>query len=229
VRALRTASAGTGYNHEFEHDGDTTSVTLAVLMAAGERVGTDPIRRFLRRGRCTTYPLELLPSLSAAAHAIHALVLAGEDVGGPARALAVEQEPSGRFPRDKWHVSWLYSTSQAIVALARSGEEAAATGGLDALLWGQRDDGGWGTATSTAPETGLAVLSLVAAAPGGRAAAEVRRALDRAHAWLAAWHAAPRGDEPALWIAKELYLPPRIERAFALAALIASGRAEARS
>jgi hypothetical protein len=48
----------------------------------------------------------------------------------------------------------------------------------------------------------------------------VRRALNKAAAWLTAWDAAPHAAE-TLWIGKELYGPVRVDRAFVLTARLA--------
>ena len=215
----RAAGAqGLGMSDYFLADGDNTAVALAVLGSAGYAVERDVLRQFELETHVFAYPGEHQPSLSLTAHALHAYTLLGTV---PPRIMAYvleRQQPDGRWASDKWHSSWLYATSQVLLALPPVGYERVMASAVDALLRAQRADGGWGSAGSTAEETAYAVLALRWSRRCLRLA--VAEPLRRARAWLRTAYETDAAGRTG-WIGKETYCPPRITRAFELAALLA--------
>jgi halimadienyl-diphosphate synthase len=216
-RALRPG--GLGMSDDFIFDGDITSTAIAVLASTGREVDGRILERFLREGLFITYAHELQPSLTTTAHGMLALALLGQDVSQPLRFLLEKQGRDGVWRGDKWHASWLYTTSQVMLALARTGAEPALRAGAEGLLLQQREDGGWGVGSAaTLSETAYAIHAL----HGLRKAqdslgAAVRQALRKAARWMAAREDAP-GAVESLWIGKELYGPYQVDRLFVLSA-----------
>jgi halimadienyl-diphosphate synthase len=220
-RALRPE--GLGMSDAFIFDGDITSTTLALLASTGREVDSRILEPFQRAGLFITYAHELQPSLTTNAHGLLALSVLGGDTSQSLRFLRERRGPDGVWRGDKWHGSWLYTTSQVLLALARaSGGEELYQSGAEALIARQREDGGWGVgATSTPSETAYAIHALyglrkASGAPG----AEARRALRNAARWMETREDAPRVVE-RFWIGKELYAPYRVDRTFVLSARLA--------
>ncbi|GAA4991278.1 hypothetical protein GCM10023205_74040 [Yinghuangia aomiensis] len=131
------------------------------------------------------------------------------------------QHPDGRWTGDKWHTSWIYTTTQIVIALHHT---PAAHRGIKALLRAQTPDGGWGTRQqATAGETGYAVLAL-AAHTGPRPRQNLTTALRRAADWLTNWQQSDPRCDCHLWTGKELYCPTRVDRVVAHAGLLAATR-----
>ncbi|WP_437585270.1 hypothetical protein [Sorangium sp. So ce1000] len=215
---------GIGMSDAFTQDGDITSTVIATLGELGAPRAIDALRRFERDGVFVTYANELQPSLTTNAHAIHALASRGEKASKPARYLLDRQQPDGRWVGDKWHSSWIYTTSQVLLALSREDQLSAVESGMHALLRAQRDDGGWGAGgAATAAETAYAVLALHAARGNRELEPLARGAWQRGCDWLLAHDDADIDQEENLrWIGKELYCPARVDRAWVLSALLVS-------
>ncbi|MEU0403757.1 prenyltransferase/squalene oxidase repeat-containing protein [Streptomyces sp. NPDC006197] len=217
-------SDGIGMSHHFTADGDITATAVVVLALAGRPVGTTAVDRFRHQDHYRTYPNELQPSLTTTAHALHAHTAAQPphqtaEAPEPVRRLLLERQgPDGRWDRDKWHTSWIYTTAQVVTALP---EGPAARRAVRALLQAQHPDGGWGASPrATAGETGYAVLALHTAAPHSPASIA---ALHRAADWLTRWHDTRRPCDCRLWTGKEPYCPTRVDYAVALTALTVAG------
>ncbi len=213
---------GIGKSDHFSVNGDCTFMAIATLIAAGHQVNSRVIYRFRQKNSFITYPIELQPSLTATAHAVLALARARDDVSCFARYLESKESPDGRWVGDKWHNSWLYTTAEVIIALAQANRTKALPAAVAALLWHQREGGGWGCADRpTLAETAYAALALHMLRSRGTCTKQVHLALERAAAWLADNYEAmsPRND--IFWISKELYCPYRVDRVFILSAVLA--------
>lgn len=207
----------------FIPDGDITAAATAVLNAAGYQVDLAVLRQFENDDHFCTYPDELQPSLSTTARAVHALALSGEEVAPSQTFLIKCQYPDGRWPSDKWHSSWIYTTLHVLVALTHSaGDIGAMKSAVDALLAYQHPDGGWGEQSkSTTTETVYGVLALRTLRNHKFVADGVLDALRKAHKWLLRNYRPLNVIEDKYWIGKELYCPPRVDRAFELSAMLA--------
>jgi Squalene-hopene cyclase C-terminal domain/Prenyltransferase and squalene oxidase repeat len=213
---------GIGKSDHFTVDGDCTFMAIATLIAAGHHVNSRVIYRFRKKNSFITYPIELQPSLTATAHAVLALARARDDVSCFARYLESKQSPDGRWVGDKWHNSWLYTTAEVIMALAQANRTKALPAAVAALLWHQRDGGGWGSADRPTPaETAYAALALHMLRSRGICTKQIYSALERAATWLADNYKSMSLRDDLFWISKELYCPCRIDRIFILSAVLA--------
>ncbi|NJN18810.1 MAG: hypothetical protein HC822_22415 [Oscillochloris sp.] len=222
----RLTPDGIGMSPYFTKDGDITATSLATLLMAGNPVDIHIIDQFAQADHYRTYPYELQPSLTTTAHALHARALAGADITRTARFLS-SQQVNGRWTQDKWHSSWLYTTSAVLTALVHSDEHAACRAGIATLLATQHPNGGWGTNHhATAAETAYVQLALRHALGVGYHVNGLTAALNRSWRWLnTQWeHAASAG--PHLWIGKELYTPYRVDQAFFATAVLAEELAD---
>lgn len=212
---------GVGYADVFVPDGDDTFCSVAALKGAGRAVDSALIRGFQGENQFFVFRGERNPSPSANAHALYALALFGEDFAPARKFLVSRQSPDGRFLEDKWHTSWLYTTHRAVLALRVDDGDGALTRTLGAILANQRPDGGFGASSSpTSFETAHGLLALRALRDKGLSSAQTTGAMERAYHWMLA-HYRPFGPgENALWIGKELYAAPRIDRAAELSALL---------
>jgi hypothetical protein len=217
----RLKDGGLGFSSYFNPDGDDTAAGLAVIHAAGRKADLTRLKPFEAGTHFYTWRGELQPSLSATARAVHAFALMGENVTSYLDALIKHQRPDGRWVSDKWNASWLYTTCHVLAALAAAGCKDPVDKGVKGIVATQRPDGGWGVmAASTATETAYAVLGLLSAA-GPQARGELAGPLRKAESFL---EKAYRPDRPhdgaSCWIAKEIYRPLRVDRAFELIALL---------
>jgi halimadienyl-diphosphate synthase len=221
VRELQSqmSESGLGMARSFVPDGDDTAVGLAVICGAGVQPAHDPLRRFDIGTHYETYPGELQPSPSTTAHAVHALSLIGRPAEAAVRYLKSRQTPDGIWVGDKWHTSWLYTTSQASIALM-SQHALSLTAERDhilrAILARQYPEGGWGSdGLATLEETSYAMLAIHALC-GKRPPAAIAGAVSHGLAWMQQSIKAPETFRRALWVDKERYLPRRMTSAFEL-------------
>lgn len=219
AQAMRPA--GIGMSDSFIVDGDITATALAVLTAAGRATDRSTLRRFQKGDSFFTYPHELQPSLTTTAHAVLALALYGEDVSRPVRFLEQRQQPDGRWAGDKWHSSWLYTTAQVIIALARANALAPLLPAIEALLREQHRSGGWGESQhATLAETAYAALALHSVRIHPAIAWRVQPALERAGGYLFSQYECMAANNDPYWIGKELYCPYRVDHAHILSAIV---------
>lgn len=215
---------GIGFSSFFVPDGDCTAVTLAILHAAGRQVDSSPLVRYGREDHFVTYPGERNFSYSTTVHAVHALALLGEDVSSMARFLAAQQTGGGFWPEDKWHTSRYYTTTHALLALSDLGYPETMRNGIDALLRSQRPDGAWGSSQDASRlETSYAVIALESLRKKGIEVDRIRAAERRARDWLLQRFEPLECDLPGmekLWIGKEIYCPPRMDRPYELCATL---------
>lgn len=216
-RAL--AKGGVGFSDHFQKDADDTAAAMAVLYAVGRRVNNKLLAEYEDGDHYATYPGELQPAISVTARAVHALALAGEDHERARAYMLRRQQADGRWIGDKWNGSWLYPTIHVLLALQGHAPEAMRKAGA-AILSAQHADGGWGAHRSIAEETAYAVLSLQLLRRHGLLDEAGQRALERGGRWLLHDY---RPFAPALntiWLAKVIYCPIRVARAFELVATL---------
>ena len=222
-------SSGIGFSDFFMSDGDDTSAAMAVLKASGHSITLGALERFAHHDHFCAYPGELQPSLSVTAHAVHTLRLFDPASVRAQHYLIERQLPDGRWLDDKWNGSWVYTTSQAVIALAGTPHSDVIRQALDALLVYQHADGGWGTADeSISEETAYGIFALRAVLPLGLADHTIHAALERAEQWMLAHFCPNQQHEYATWLGKEQYQPQRIVRVIELAATFLSAELPAR-
>jgi halimadienyl-diphosphate synthase len=211
---------GLGMSDAFLPDGDDTAAALGILHLADFPVNLKVLDLFKKGDEFVSYQGELQPSITTTSHGAQALWLAGKDVEANRRFIIKNQHPDGRWLVDKWHSSWLYATSQAMLALGFDAAEPLASA-VQALLRHQHPDGGWGAGEQSTPvETAFAAISLHAIRQQPYAGEAARSALRKAKDFLVRNYT-PLVPHKPLWIGKELYAPFRIDRSFELAALLA--------
>lgn len=214
---------GMAHTDCFGPDGDDTSCGVAALRLSGHAVTLDCVRRFEGEEHFFTHFGERNPGVSTNAHALYAVSLCGEDSPVAREFLLSRQAPDGRFLADKFYASWLYATHRATLAL-RATEDAAALAKIAvALCDRQHEDGGYGAGPApTGVETAYGLLALRSLAGKRVRPGELGSRIARARGWLLSHYRPFHRDDTPLWIGKELYAMPRVDRATELAAMLAA-------
>lgn len=218
---------GLGMSDDFTPDGDDTATALAVLDASGRPADLSLLERFTHGNHFVGYHGELQPSVSVVAHAVHALALAGVSSGAGYAHMIQRQLPDGRWSDDKWHGSWIYTTSQVLVALAGTpSPQEPIDRATKALILHQHEDGGWGTGAgeSNTEETAYAVLALRSLTRHRKVDAAAHVSLGGGERWMRSAYRPFAADDKARWLGKENYRPNRIVRMFELAATLPSNK-----
>lgn len=210
------------------YDGDTTSVTLYILLLNGQPVDPEILRRFedpeARIFR--TFKFERNASVVTNAHALQVLSLMLDypdryEVWNRIVTMLLASQHCRSFWVDKWHASPYYATAHVLVALINGREPmlSECQYSIDWLLHTQRADGSWGYfGHGTFEETAYAVLALLHYHRQVKAiGVEV---LKRAEDYLRPAIHETGHNYPELWIAKTLYAPEGIVRSAILAAAI---------
>jgi len=210
---------GLGTSDFFTPDGDDTAMALACL-AGRRKVPIDSMLHFAIDSHFYTYIGELQPSLSATAHALHALALSGKPWPNANSYLRERRHPDGRWIGDKWNGSWLYTTCHTLAALLTT-EAYDPTPTLQSVLAHQHADGGWGLDASNSEETAYAVATLFEIHRANPLPPQGQQALRRAAAFLTSRYRPFAEEHVAVWLAKEPYRPRRVSRAFELSATLA--------
>ncbi len=215
---------GIGLSDHFYQDGDDTAAALAILHTAGYVVDPSVLDRFRGNGVYYAFAGEIQLSISLTARAVHTLRLFGQQDEAAVQYLLDMQGENGRWQDDKWHISWLYNTLHSMLALAAEPMGYAAVMlAQEDLIHHQHADGGWGVNHEPTPsETAYGVLALYTLHKEGLLTDAGRHAFKRGQAFLQQFIDYPSLDRPSLWIEKELYVPPRIEKMFELSALFVS-------
>ena len=220
--ANRMQNGGIGFTDHFEPDGDNTAAVVAVLGAAGVPEAIRMLDSFRHGVHCTSYPYELQPSLSVTARALHGYHVCVSTINNEhiAQVLAC-RDRDGRWTGDKWNVSWIYTTAHMLLACADGPNRSALEISKCALLEHQNADGSWGAGGNTSQfETAMAIIGLFAVDRQLQDGAVVH-AVMRARAWLLPLVLAGAilpSDRRGVWLNKELFSVPRIERMWVLAA-----------
>jgi hypothetical protein len=204
--------AGIGFSDHFVGDGDDTAALVAVMRAWGMPVNERILTQYAHQDHYCTYPGELQPSLTATAHAVHALVLLDMPSDEPQRFLVRRQLLDGRWQGEKWNGAWLYPTSRTLVALRDTAHTDAVRRGIGAVAAFQRADGGWGMLESNMEETAYAVLALHGTSDHPGFGDDARRALVRGQTWLLHNYRPLAANPRTFWLAKENYRPERLAR-----------------
>ncbi len=224
IRALAAALRpdGLGFSDAFTPDGDDTAEAMAVLHAAGYSIDLATLWRFAHNDHFCAYPGELQPALSVTAHAVHVLRMCGQESARAQEHMVASQLSDGRWCSDKWNGSWLYTTSQVLVALEGSGYNGAMQQAAHALLTHQHADGGWGAHGSTAEESAYGVLAMRTLLRDGIDHSAIRQSFERAESWMLRNYRAFNHSTHPCWQAKEIYRPRRLARIIELVATFRS-------
>lgn len=215
---------GIGLSDHFYQDGDDTAAALAILHTAGYVVDPSVLNRFRGNGVYYAFAGEIQLSISLTARAVHTLRLFGQRDEAAVRYLLDTQGGNGRWQDDKWHISWLYNTLHVVLALAAepSGYTAVMQA-QDDLIRSQHSNGGWGVNhEATASETAYGLLALYTLHKERLLTDSGHHAFKKGKAFLQQFIDHSSLDRTSLWIEKELYVPPRIEKMFELSALLVS-------
>jgi hypothetical protein len=220
IRALAVALRpdGLGFSDAFTPDGDDTAEAMAVLRAVGYPIDLATLRRFAHNDHFCAYPGELQPALSVTAHAVHVLRMCGQESTRAQEHMIASQLPDGRWCSDKWNGSWLYTTSQVLVALDGNRYPEAMRRAAHALLAYQHPDGGWGAHGSNAEETAYGLLAIRMLLRDGAVDPALRQAFERAESWMVGNYCAFKRSMHPCWQAKEIYRPLRLARMIELVA-----------
>lgn len=207
-------------------DGDTTSVTVYILLLNGQSVDPGILRRFEdpKTRIFRTFEFERNASVVTNAHALQVLSLMLDypdrrEVWNRIVTMLLANQHYRSFWVDKWHASPYYATAHVLVALMDAQEPllSECQYSIDWLLHTQRADGSWGYfGQGTAEETAYAVLALLHY--HRQAKAIDVEALRRAGEYLQPIIHDAGHEYPELWIAKTLYAPESIVRSAILAA-----------
>lgn len=212
---------GVGFSDYFTPDGDDTAAALGVLHTGGFPVSVDILSDFRHPTHFSAYPSELHTSLTVTARASHALAHMGYPTQNWQCAIVAAQQPDGWWYGDKWNISRFYSTCLALSAL--TGAEPTTTWRLarQALLQSQHPEGGWGEQWPTPVETSYALLALWMIHDARMLDAAGTQALAQGQRFLASVACTAHDNDPPMWIGKDLFRTPRIDRVFILSALLA--------
>lgn len=152
-------------------DGDTTSVTMHVLRAAGYDVPYESLKYWEHPEKHTilTFYFERNMSVITNVHALEALMHMPDyperdQVWNSIIRSILSLQKYRCFWIDKWHASPLYATAHTVIALIKAGEYQLVeySGSIEWLMNTQREDGSWGYFDrGTAEETAFAVLTLM--------------------------------------------------------------------
>jgi hypothetical protein len=210
----------------FTSDGDITATTMAMLAGSGRKPDLAMLQQFVQPegGGYTTYFGELQHSLSATAHAAHALALLNSDPRPPLQLLLQQRSADGTWSGDKWHSSWLYLTSHTIAAYCAAGRADLARESLP-VLRNACHNGSWGPHGSALEDTAYAVLALLALDRQQALDADDYTMLEQAEQWM--WQRYPLLEQQSQprWVGKELYRPQRVVRATILSAMLGVAQA----
>jgi halimadienyl-diphosphate synthase len=224
-------------------DADDTAVAVLLLQHLGDGVDPGVLAKFaLSDGYFASFPHERHSSVGVNLHVLHALLRV---VGYPNHERTVDclldylvdEQVSGLYWLDKWHISPYYATAHALCVLSELPREQAVRiapvleRSRQWLRETQNADGSWGFfSQSTAEETAYAVLALAARDPGDvdsddrRRCASAGRYLRRAMLNTNRWD--PEQTFPPLWIDKCLYTPTLVVRAAIEAASLVCARVQ---
>jgi hypothetical protein len=213
---------GLGFSDYFVPDGDDTAAAVSVLYDAGYPVAPSVLAAFQRSTHFSAFPHELHTSLTVTARATHALAMMGHRVENWQCAIVEAQQSDGWWYGDKWNISRFYSTCLALSALKKWPVSAVWHAARRILLASQGSEGSWcDSGRDALLETAYALLALWMVHDEQGEDAALARAVAHGHCFLARHaHSATYHARP-IWIGKDLFSPPRIDRSFILSALLA--------
>jgi halimadienyl-diphosphate synthase len=209
-------------------DGDSTSVTLRILLEAGMAIDPQILAAFQDSKTLLfrTYAFERNISISTNVHALETLYRLRQF---PELAATRDSILTALMRRltydmywtDKWNASPYYVTSHAIVAFLETDSARAFTclPSIEWILHTQKDNGGWGYfQATTAEETAYALIALLHYHQHHRL--HDVDVLHKAADYLIQYLDSPAQESPPLYIGKVLFAPYDIVRASVLASLI---------
>lgn len=218
IEATAARNNGLSFGQNFIVDVDVTSLASLILQATGHPLNANMILQFQSDGHFFTYPHELNPSVFSNAHAIYALAMGNQRAFSAERFIESRQLHSGGWMADKWHTSWIYTTSEVISALAQCGAMETISKAGKALIDAQRFDGGWGSGSgSNAIDTSCALIALRTLRKANTPV-YVEHAISRGYDWLQNHMSATPPKTTLLWMGKDLYSPYRVDRVYELCA-----------
>jgi halimadienyl-diphosphate synthase len=219
-------------------DADDTAVALLLLHELGEPVDLSVLEAFALPGRhFASFPHERHPSVGVNLHVLHTLLRVP---GYPDQERTIErlvdyiadQQLSGLYWVDKWHISPYYATAHALCVFRDLPPEHAARvkplveGAREWIRQTQHGEGSWGFyGEPTAEETAYAVLGLTAAEPPDLTDRDRQQCTAALRYLSLRLDPAKPAEElfPPLWIDKCLYLPTLVVQA-----VIEAARAQGR-
>lgn len=213
---------GIGMSDFFIPDGDDTTAAIAVLHASGYQVDPKIVKTFQQGDYLLTYPGELHPSILPTARAVYGRAMPNEQAIRSQAFIAQRRHADGRWPADKWHGSWQYTTMEVTLALISLGQDNDVKTTADAWLAHQYENGGWGANCRPTPmETAYGVLALRVLRDHNLLDPNGQNALKRAYCWLLQRYRPFDAHKNRRWIGKELYSLERVDRVFELSAMLA--------
>lgn len=219
--SILQAENGVSSGRQFIKDVDDTGIAVSILQTLGYSIEPDYLMQFYKNDHFFTFVQELNPSVFSNAHAVHALALGDVRVLPAEEFLLRRQDVDGKWPADKWHCSWRFTTLEVIHALAHTGHLDAVRRAMPPLLAQQSHHGDWRFEGSiSALETAYTLIALLYGQSMDCLPPGSQTALNRAQRWLAENPHAYQGE--CRWLAKELYSIPKVESAYVQAARIAA-------
>jgi len=212
---------GVSFGDYFTPDVDDTGLAMAVLEATCRPVDAAVVLQFKQDDHFCTFHKELNPSILANAHALYGLAQTDERYPAAENFLRNRQQADGRWPADKLHKSWLYTTLEAVLALNQLGYASEVKKAVQGLISHQKIDHGWGSGQSaTRLETSYALIMLSILHRAGLLNDEEQQAMQHGYQWLR--HLSQPYTFPGnrLWFGKELYAPYRVDRIYEISALL---------
>jgi halimadienyl-diphosphate synthase len=198
-------------------DGDNTCVTFDLLTRFNRPVAISGLLSFNEDDHFRCYDLEANSSISVNIHALGALRNIGYKPSHPTTKKILhfleQNQTSGGYWFDKWHISPYYTTSHAILACVNYYDELIMPA-IDWILKTQRSDGSWGFYLPTAEETAYCIQALAILKKKGKKVPP--ELLNKAVEWLK-YHAEP--PYPLFWIGKGLYAGELVVRSAILSAV----------
>ena len=211
---------GFGCSDFFTSDADDSGAAIAALKGAGYKVNFASIKNFKEQDHFSTYHEELQASLSATARGVHAISFFEKDLSFIQQAMIKQQLIDGRWPGDKWNISWLYSTFVVAFALKLSDFKSASAlkSAVNALQTRQHQDGGWGiNDKSVVTDTFYGALALYTMRDNEGVST---RALQKAYQWLLRNYRRCNFYKDHRWLNKQEFTAYRVDWTFELSAIL---------
>jgi len=205
LQTLWNMGKGVGFSSNYSVvDADGSAMVFRVLRLAGLDPDPTPLWQFEQEDYFVCYLIERNPSTSVNIHVLEALKGINRSAANKVLKWLSSSQVDGCYWVDKWHASPYYPTAHAVIALIGTDHDLARSA-VQWILDTQRPDGCWGYYDRPiAEETAYCLQAL---SMYDRYVEPVNHdALIRGREGLLAC----RGEMPALWIGKCLYIPIRV-------------------